>query len=169
MVERLLFVLPLGLGLPLQIIHAQAMHHQQHPALTRKFRGHGVPVQGRPLIAQCHGGGEGIVAGDQLVSHHAVEGGEQGGAFGGFGDGFLSERHRHAGEYGIDATAELVGRPVDPPVDKTCNAPGFPLTLALYAHATQYRLVDSLRDLYGGGQGLCEQSGQLADVRHMPG
>lgn len=105
---------------------------------------------------------------DQLVPHHAIEGGEQGGAARRVG--YLLQRRgwRQTGKQGMDAAAQRAGGAIYPLVDQ----PGDPRRLSflppLEAHAAQYRLMDGLGKLYRRRQGLNEQSGQLANVCKMP-
>ena len=62
-------------GLPLQVVHAQAMHQQQQLARHRvpHTGRQGLPVQRLAIPAQRHRGGQRVVAGGQAVAHHPIQ------------------------------------------------------------------------------------------------
>ena len=156
-------------GLPLQIVHAQAMDHQQHPSLAGQICRHGLPVEGFTLIAQGHGGGEGVMALDQSVPHHAVEGGDQCRAFGRLGNMVHWRGRRQPGQQPVDAAAEGIGRAVNPLVDQPGDPGCLPLIPPLDPHTAEHRLMYRFGDLYRGRQRQGQQLRQLADIRDMPG
>ena len=62
--------------LPLQVVHAQAMHQQQQPSARLRHRareGHGVEVERLPVAAQRHPDRQRVGGARQVVAQHAVE------------------------------------------------------------------------------------------------
>ncbi len=106
---------------------------------------------------------------DQLVPQYAVERGDQGCTFRGFGDLVGRRSGWQAAEQLVDAAAQGVGGAMYPLVDQPGDPGCFSLISSLEPHTAQYRLMYRFGDLYRGGQRQSQQVRQLADIRKMPG
>jgi len=114
------------LGRPLQVVHTQAVDEDEHFTGDRSLGRQGLPIQHRALKPQRHLGGQRVAAGEQAVTHHAVQRGQHGFALGGLGGGGVG-----GCQQGLQPRQGLVGtrvqklrHAVDAFVDQAGDAPG---------------------------------------------
>ncbi len=158
------------LGVPLQVVHAQAVdQHQRLAARAGQARRArlDVPLQRLALVAQAHRRGQRVAAGHQVVAHHAVQDGQHGFALraaGLRGAGGFEQRHQR-GKRQVERLAHRLRDAVDALVDQPGHAPRLPGGgPAGHAHGVVDGLVHALDDAGHALGGLGGQLGHAAQV-----
>jgi hypothetical protein len=156
-------------ALPLQVVHAQAVHQQQHLAGGLATGAQCGQVQCVAVLAQFHGQGQGVGIGGQAVAHHAVQCGQQCLAF---GRGRRLRTHACAlqrglqpPQCGLHAHVHPMRHPVDALVHQAGDAACAPRRgRAGQAQGVQHRAVHALGNARHARRRLCGQARRAAQV-----
>ena len=166
---RQVFAVVVAGALPLQVVHAQAVHQQQHLAggCTRGLQRR--QVKRAAPLAQRHRHGQRVAVGSQAVTHHAIEGRQHGLALGQW-------RGVRSAQRALQEGFEPQQRGLQPGIDQACHAvdtavdhAGEPartarLGRAGQAHGAEHRLVHALDDARHASRGLGGQTRRAAQI-----